>query len=141
MRGGDGSRGRILSPPHTPRVPGGKAPAVALVVYLPGHELECVLLEGLDLVQPRHDDLLQLLEAVRLERHPGQTLETFRKKKDKEIHTLGGFVQLILYVPSLALGAACCFRLHSSWISLQGLQGVTQFAECCQLHKRSWGSK
>ena len=46
------------------------------VVYLPGHQLESVLLEGLHLVQPRHDDLLQLFEAVRLERHPRQTLRT-----------------------------------------------------------------
>jgi len=44
--------------------------------YLPGHQLQGVLLERLHLVQPGRDDLLQLLEAVRLERHPGQTLET-----------------------------------------------------------------
>lgn len=44
--------------------------------YLPGHQLQGVLLERLHLVQPRHDDLLQLLEAVRLEGHPGQTLGT-----------------------------------------------------------------
>lgn len=43
--------------------------------YLPGHQLQSVLLERLHLVQPGHDDLLQLLEAVRLERHPGQTLQ------------------------------------------------------------------
>jgi len=49
------------------------------VAYLPGHQLESVLVEGLHLVEPGHDDLLQLLEAVRLERHPGQTLETVRK--------------------------------------------------------------
>lgn len=46
-----------------------------MVVYLPGHELQCVLLKGLDLVETGRDDLLQLLEAVRLERHPGQTLQ------------------------------------------------------------------
>lgn len=43
--------------------------------YLSGHQLQSVLLERLHLVQPGHDDLLQLLEAVRLERHPSQTLK------------------------------------------------------------------
>lgn len=51
------------------------------VIYLPGHQLEGVLLEGLHLVQPGRDDLLQLLEAVRLERHPGQTLQTLRQSR------------------------------------------------------------
>lgn len=44
--------------------------------YLPGHQLQSVLLKRLHLVQPGCDDLLQLFEAIRLERHPGQTLET-----------------------------------------------------------------
>lgn len=51
------------------------------VIYLPGHQLESVLLERLHLVQPGRDDLLQLLEAVWLERHPGQTLQTLRQSR------------------------------------------------------------
>lgn len=35
--------------------------------YLSGHQLEGVLLKGLDLVQSGHDNLLQLFKAVRLE--------------------------------------------------------------------------
>lgn len=51
----------------------------AAAAYLPGHQLQGVLLEGLHLVQPGCDDLLQLFEAVRLEGHPGQTLRTLQQ--------------------------------------------------------------
>lgn len=50
--------------------------------YLPGHQLQGVLLEGLHLVQARRDDLLQLLEGVRLEGHPGQTLGEKKRFSD-----------------------------------------------------------
>lgn len=49
------------------------------MAYLSGDQLQSVLLEGLDLVQSGRDDLLQLLEAVRLERHPGQALDIERR--------------------------------------------------------------
>lgn len=55
-------------------------------LYLPGHQLQSVFLEGLHFVQPGRDDLLQLLEGVRLEGHPGQTLET-PEHQDPETRT------------------------------------------------------
>lgn len=46
--------------------------------YLPRDQLQRVLLEGLEPVEPGCDDLLQLLEGVGLEGKPGQTLNRGR---------------------------------------------------------------
>lgn len=54
--------GRVRTPPTS--------------AHLPGRQLKRVLLERLHLVQPGRDDLLQLFEGVRLEGHPGQTLQS-----------------------------------------------------------------
>lgn len=52
----------------------GAARSIPVETYLPGYQLDGIILEGLQMLKPRHKDLLQLAVSIGLEGHPGEAL-------------------------------------------------------------------
>lgn len=56
------------------------------MIYLPGYQLDGIVLKGLYVFESAYEDLLQLAMSIGLEGHPGQTL--VRQDNREQVHQL-----------------------------------------------------
>lgn len=56
------------------------------MIYLPGYQLDGIILKGLYVFESAYEDLLQLAMSIGLEGHPGQTLA--RQDNREQVHQL-----------------------------------------------------